>query len=116
MSQRIRQLEDALKISHAAHSRDPHPLHSEELLAVKAGVDLLISEEDEEEDTEEAEPESEILQAIDALAISQGRDARLGGNTGVEVSIHPLCLSSIFNVGLPGIASRAPHCAVRNFV
>ena len=38
MSQRIRQLEDALEISHSASSSNSHPLLREELLAIKRGV------------------------------------------------------------------------------
>ena len=52
MSQRIRQLEDALKISHASHSEGPHPLLSDDLLTVKAGVDLLTAEDDVAEEVE----------------------------------------------------------------
>ena len=39
MSRRIRQLEDALQISHASVSTAPHPLLSEEQLAIKYGSD-----------------------------------------------------------------------------
>ena len=38
MSQRIRQLEDALQISYLAYSQKRHPLLSDELLKIKSGI------------------------------------------------------------------------------
>ena len=50
MSQRIRQLEDALAVSHASESKERHPLLREELLSLKFGSDLqLVKEESDDE-------------------------------------------------------------------
>ena len=43
MSQRIRQLEDALEISHSANSATSHPLLREELLAIKRGISVGVA-------------------------------------------------------------------------
>ena len=113
MSQRIRQLEDALKISHAATTpgataESTHPLLTEELLTIKAGVDLLQAEgnvkdgveggwgEGEGDDGEQekgAHSDAALSQLIGTLAISDKGDSRFVGNTGAEVHV---CCHSLF--------------------
>ena len=107
MSQRIRQLEDALKISHAATAHgataeSTHPLLTEELLAIKAGVDLLQTEDNVKEGVEGGQGEAEaegsererdahadavLSQLIGTLAISDKGGTRFVGNTGAEVGV-----------------------------
>ena len=55
MSKRIRQLEDSLQIAQASLSPYPHPLLSDDLLAIKSGVDVITNEttQDSGEDFED---------------------------------------------------------------
>lgn len=91
MSQRIRQLEDALKISHASHSTERHPLLLEEQLAIKAGVDLLTTDGTEEDDVDDVETQltglQDLAMSLGTLAISEKGDTRFVGNIGAEVRI-----------------------------
>lgn len=50
MSQRIRQLEDALAVSHAGESKERHPLLREELLSLKFGSDFQLVKEESDDD------------------------------------------------------------------
>lgn len=87
MSHRIRQLEDALKILNTYHSSEPHPLLSDNLLAVKTGVDLLVEEENvANDDTAEfyLDP-NDLASSIGTLAISDKGDTRFVGRSGAEV-------------------------------
>ena len=86
MSSRIRQLEDALQIAHAAISGRDHPLLAPELLKVKNGVDMPGEEDGKEDDREEQEElDNEVMSSFDTLAISDRGEARFFGRTGSEV-------------------------------
>lgn len=85
MSRRIRQLEDALQIAQLSLTATPHPLLSEELLAIKGGVEIV-------EDVTDEISSGETLPSIGSLTISE-RGERFLGRTGSEVSIVQLCLS-----------------------
>lgn len=74
MSRRIRQLEDALQIAQLSLT---HPLLSEELLAIKGGVEIV-------EDVSEENSNVETLPSIGSLTISE-RGERFLGRTGSEV-------------------------------
>lgn len=85
MSSRIRQLEDALQIAHAAISTRDHPLLAVELLKIKNGVDAEEEEETEEGQEEANELDNEVMSSFDTLAISDRGEARFFGRTGTEV-------------------------------
>ncbi|KAG6860918.1 hypothetical protein C0995_006042 [Termitomyces sp. Mi166 len=97
MSDRIRQLEDALAILQSTQTRDPHPLLSRELLKIKSIIELHAAGEtvddassyrNEEEDVEE----SQTIDAFGTLAIRDDGAAtfygRSAGQEG-EVSATP---------------------------
>ena len=87
MSERIRQLEDALQITHAGTSPNPHPLLTEELLAIKRGIDVPESRMDQEKSHDLLDKET--LEAFGTLSLCEGGAAEkfLGLTTGeAEVS------------------------------
>ncbi|KAL5512411.1 hypothetical protein ACEPAG_3403 [Sanghuangporus baumii] len=84
MSQRIRQLEDALQISHSSVSGMPHPLLSEPLLAIKSGVDGLTNEENEKEENEVADEEEELATAFGTLTVADSGASRFVGRVAAE--------------------------------
>ena len=92
MSQRIRQLEDALQIAQATISSQPHPLLSEDLLNIKAGVDEVSGENptpketpNPEDDTEEEE--EGVTNALGTLSMTERGEARFIGRVAAEVSL-----------------------------
>ena len=75
MRKRIRQLEDALRISHGLSSTAPHPLLSEELLAVKNTSKGPVSTDGWKDSVD-----SDLLNAIGTLSISdEGSESYVGG-------------------------------------
>lgn len=85
MSERIRQLEDALEISEAARTSAPHPLLREELLAIKRGVDDFKFGTANQVDPEQ---EADVLNALGTLTISdRGVSRFIGPSGGSEVSL-----------------------------
>ena len=78
MSRRIRQLEDALQIAQLSVSSTPHPLLSQDLLAIKTGVDVVAEKDRIAADTD-------LLPNIGTLTISEHGEARFVGRTGAEV-------------------------------
>jgi len=85
ISERVRQLEDALAALQAKHSSEPHPLLREDLLSVNAGQD-----DDDAGRADEAGPSHppEIMDAFGTLSISDHGVARFFGPTGgPEVSV-----------------------------
>ena len=94
MSQRIRQLEDALEISHSSNSSSSsqmHPLLREELLAIKRGIDVNTpSINGHKQDREDSQTEDE-LEALGTLSISDQGYSRFIGSGGSEVchQVHP---------------------------
>jgi hypothetical protein len=88
MSDRIRQLEDALAILQSTHTRDPHPLLHRDLLKIKSSIELHSAAEGEdgvpnrEDDTEE----SQYIDAFGTLAIrDDGAATFYGRSAGSEV-------------------------------
>ncbi|KAH8111005.1 fungal-specific transcription factor domain-containing protein [Phellopilus nigrolimitatus] len=79
MSQRIRQLEDALEISHSTNSSSSHPLLREELLAIKRGIGPPVPP------VLETEPEGldgDTVEAMGTMSISERGVSRFIGRTG----------------------------------
>ncbi|KAL5507683.1 hypothetical protein ACEPAH_5301 [Sanghuangporus vaninii] len=76
LSKRIRQLEDALQISHDAVSNAPHPLLAEDLLQIKSGETLFSTEKDE--DTADAN----LADQFGTLAVGNGGAEVYYGYTG----------------------------------
>lgn len=90
MSDRIRQLEDALAILQSTQTRDPHPLLQRDLLKIKSSIELHSAVEGEEggglqqEETEE----SQYIDAFGTLAIrDDGAATFFGRSAGSEVRI-----------------------------
>ncbi len=84
MSERIRQLEDALQLAHSAQSSQPHPLLSENLLSVKNGV---VQQTPPETNDDEQGPELDILETFGTLRIGDDGGTRfLGPSAASEVN------------------------------
>ncbi|KAL5487469.1 hypothetical protein ACEPAI_5577 [Sanghuangporus weigelae] len=76
LSKRIRQLEDALQISHSAVSSAPHPLLAEDLLQIKSGATLFSAEKDEDA------ADADLADQFGTLAVSNGGAEVYYGYTG----------------------------------
>lgn len=85
MSERIRQLEDALQIAQSTLSHSPHPLLSKDLLDIKSGIDVLEEPEPKEKEKEE-DVEADIYCEFGTLSVSDQGEARFFGRSGAEVS------------------------------
>ena len=83
MSDRIRQLEDALEISHSSNSSHNHPLLREELLSIKRGVAPSNTAPEVEADG----PEGDYVEAMGTMSISQRGVSRFIGRTGGSESL-----------------------------
>jgi len=91
MSDRIRQLEDALAILQSTLTRDPHPLLHRDLLKIKSSIELhsAVDGDGEKERLleEDAEP-SQYIDAFGTLAIrDDGAATFYGRSAGSEVRI-----------------------------
>lgn len=91
MSDRIRQLEDALSILQSSTSLEPHPLLDRELLKIKSSIELHAAVNGEESGLPQEEAEdSQYIDAFGTLAIrDDGAATFYGRSAGSEVS-HPL--------------------------
>jgi hypothetical protein len=89
MSGRIRQLEDALTVSHSSHSRDTHPLLQRDLLQIKSIIDLHSAIEQQAENEETTEVDNRrLLDVFGTLALRDGGASTFyGRSAGHEVSI-----------------------------
>jgi hypothetical protein len=82
MGKRIRELEDALAISHAGISNEPHPLLRDELLYVKYGPETRIAAPKERR----RDPPAEMLDALGTLTVGGPEEAKyFGRSAGPEV-------------------------------
>ncbi|KAI0293876.1 fungal-specific transcription factor domain-containing protein [Multifurca ochricompacta] len=86
MSDRIRQLEDALAVSHSNVSRDPHPLLQRDLLKIKSIIDLHSAIEmtrDRDEATQH--DDNRVLDTFGTLALREdGASTFYGRSAGHE--------------------------------
>ena len=97
MSDRIRQLEDALSVSHSSVSRDPHPLLQRDL-KIKSMIDLHSAIEQGEETTEPND--NRVLDTFGTLALrDDGGSTFYGRSAGHEVSVYSLVRSLSLNDG-----------------
>lgn len=87
MSARIRQLEDALSVSHSMTSSDTHPLLQRDLLQVKSIIDLHSAIEEANEIGGTAERgDSRVLDTFGTLALrDDGASTFYGRSAGHEV-------------------------------
>lgn len=94
MSDRIRQLEDALAIVQSTVTNEPHPLLSRDLLKVKSSLELHSAVEDQDKEGKvEAEDgeETSYIDAFGTLAIrDDGAATFYGRSAGSEVSPYRL--------------------------
>lgn len=92
MSDRIRQLEDALAILQSTLTVDPHPLLQRDLLKIKSSIELHAAVNDDDADGAQEDGDGEDSQYIDAfgtLAIrDDGAATFYGRSAGSEVSMH----------------------------
>lgn len=90
MSDRIRQLEDALAILQSTLTTEPHPLLSRELLTVKSSIELHSAVDSPDGKEIPGEPEeSQYIDAFGTLAIrDDGAATFYGRSAGSEVSIY----------------------------
>ncbi|TFK67651.1 hypothetical protein BDN72DRAFT_90025 [Pluteus cervinus] len=88
MSDRIRQLEDALVVLQAAVSSEPHPLLDRELLKIKSSLDLHAAVDGEEEFTvPEEHDDSQLLDTFGTLAIRDDGAATFYGRSAGQESL-----------------------------
>jgi DNA-binding transcriptional MocR family regulator len=87
MSDRIRQLEDALAVSHSTVSRDPHPLLQRDL-KIKSMIDLHSAVEQANRNEESTElDDNRVLDTFGTLAFrDDGASTFYGRSAGHEVS------------------------------
>ncbi|KAF8878064.1 fungal-specific transcription factor domain-containing protein [Infundibulicybe gibba] len=123
MSDRIRQLEDALSILHdSTHPHEPHPLLHRDLLKIKSSIELHAAVDGEEsilpQQLEEQE-ESQYIDAFGTLAIrDDGASTFYGRSAGSESlligeSVSPQPGKAIPSSGQPALRSSLPQ-AVTN--
>ncbi len=96
MSRRIRQLEDALQVEYGSRTTESHPLLSEELLAVKSGIDYRVRGQVGDVDGEDVDFKADLTDeacsgAMGLLTISEGGAVRFLGATGYEVYCEAQC-------------------------
>jgi predicted neutral ceramidase superfamily lipid hydrolase len=94
MSDRIRDLEHALAISHSTSSNEPHPLLNRDLMKIKSSIELhAAADEDDKESVmngrgEEEGEESQYIDAFGTLAIrDDGAATFYGRSAGSEVRL-----------------------------
>lgn len=88
MSDRIRQLEDALAILQSTQTNEPHPLLQRELLKIKSSIELHSAVEGEDGAPQEDE-DSQYIDAFGTLAIrDDGAATFYGRSAGSEVRIN----------------------------
>lgn len=96
MSQRIRQLEDALRIAHGASGCQPHPMLEKQLLEIKACADIIRDESEDETDddihdtsevplNDEAHSAANLSNLMGSIVISGEKDAQFLGYAYGEV-------------------------------
>ena len=90
MSDRIRQLEDAVAaLQLSVAPREPHPLLGRDLLEVKSIIDLHVAVDEDKirKTTEPADDESQYIEAFGTLALrDDGAATFYGRSAGSEVS------------------------------
>lgn len=93
MSDRIRQLEDALAMTQSAPTRETHPLLRSDLLTIKSGLDLhsAVNPVTGAPQTEqEVDEESQAIDAFGTLAVrDDGAATFYGRSAGSEVCSLP---------------------------
>ncbi len=87
MSDRIRQLEDALSILQSSVSRDQHPLLRRDLLEIKSGLELHSARNGKlNEQQNPQEEEGQYIDAFGTLAVrDDGAATFYGRSAGSEV-------------------------------
>ncbi|RPD64305.1 hypothetical protein L226DRAFT_460396 [Lentinus tigrinus ALCF2SS1-7] len=82
LANRVRELEDALRTSHALHSLEPHPLLSEDLLRIKAPIQRENLINTGAPNGSSDEPGADVVDSFGSLAISDtGRTNYFGQAT-----------------------------------
>ena len=94
MSQRIRQLEDALQIEYTHRSTGTHPLLAEDLLMIKAGFDVPENREVRSDSL----TEEELSHHVGVLALSENNTVRWLGTSGSVVCLSYIRMIQDFNV------------------
>ena len=95
MSKRIRQLEDSLQIAQASLSPYPHPLLSDDLLAIKSGVDVITNETTQDSGEDFEDPA--LVEAFETLSVSARGEGRSIGRLASEVSVYCFLKTQIYH-------------------
>ena len=82
MSQRIRQLEDALAIFQSGVSKVTHPLLRDELLSIKFGLEPRQPEESQSLEESVDDPLAGAIDAFGTLSIGDGGESSYFGRSG----------------------------------
>lgn len=97
MSDRIRQLEDALAILQSSVTRDLHPLLMQDLLKIKSGLELHSAAHlqgrvaHSDDGGEQGDEESQYIDAFGTLAVrDDGAAMFYGRSAGSEVRVPPI--------------------------
>jgi hypothetical protein len=118
MSDRIRQLEDALAILNSTLTREPHPLLDRELLKIKSSIELhsAVDSETAAELLEGEQEESQFIDAFGTLAVREdGAATFYGRSAGSEVSFFVFILYPVplFCRSVVGVRSLSPAVSWR---
>ncbi|KDQ56828.1 hypothetical protein JAAARDRAFT_36304 [Jaapia argillacea MUCL 33604] len=88
MSDRIRQLEDALAVLQLGVSRDQHPLLRRDLMKIKSGLDLHVAGPDGDGQDQDADDDaSEQLDSFGTLAVREGGASTFYGRSAGSESL-----------------------------
>jgi hypothetical protein len=103
MSARIRQLEDALAVSHTTTSSDTHPLLQRDQLRIKSIIDLHSAIEQANEDQETTErDDGRVLDTFGTLALrDDGASTFYGRSAGHEVRTYSGCVYRTLTLTFP---------------
>ena len=108
MSNRIRQLEDALVVMQPGASEERHSLLSEELLKIKFGAESLPRTRRVQDEDENDERMQQSIDAVGSMTLNEsGEGPYFGRSAGPEVGTVRSLVSSTFLI--PGATS---HCGL----
>lgn len=97
MSQRIRQLEDALAIFQSGVSTATHPLLRDELLSIKLGPEARPPQETQSLEESTEDPVTDTIDAFGTLTIGDGGESSYFGRSGGS----EVCLQSRRSLSMP---------------
>ncbi|KAI0046045.1 hypothetical protein FA95DRAFT_1520813 [Auriscalpium vulgare] len=106
MSDRIRQLEDALSVLQASHSKEPHPILQDAFLAIDNEPE---PDPGQEADSDDGELSTEAINAFGTMSISDHGTSRFFGPTGGSEGL--LLIDGEDTIGSPGSSHQTDSSA-----